>query len=58
MQTQPTEKPKRRGTPRPGNGGAREGAGRPSTGRKRLVLYLTDTERKLIEKKLSELRGK
>lgn len=37
----------RRGTPRPGNGGARPGAGRKPTGRKRLELD-TETARLLF----------
>ena len=37
-------------------GGKREGAGRPSTGRKRKFFYVTDKEAEEIKKLLKQLR--
>jgi hypothetical protein len=38
-------------------GGAREGAGRKSTGRKKKTFYITDEEYKSLQKYLEELRN-
>lgn len=38
------------------HGGKREGAGRPSLGRKKRTLYLTDKELQQIKKYLEKLR--
>jgi hypothetical protein len=38
-------------------GGAREGAGRPLTGRKRFFLYLTDAEHTAIRQLLERMRN-
>ncbi len=38
-------------------GGIREGAGRPSTGRKRQSFYITDEENEQLRKYLEELRN-
>lgn len=38
-------------------GGPREGAGRPSTGRKKVVFYITNEENAKLRKYLEELRG-
>jgi hypothetical protein len=37
-------------------GGVRDGAGRPSTGRKKRQLYITDSEYQVLIKYLEELR--
>ena len=39
------------------SGGAREGAGRPSTGRKKVNLYITDQEKVLLILYLDKLRN-
>lgn len=39
-------------------GGVRKGAGRPDTGRKRLVLYVTDVEREQLLELFNRLRLK
>lgn len=39
-------------------GGARIGAGRPSTGRKKRNFYITDAEYELIKRYLEQLREK
>ena len=38
-------------------GGSREGAGRPSTGRKRQSFYITDEENEKLREYLEELRN-
>ncbi len=37
-------------------GGAREGAGRPASGRKRQSFYITDEENQLLREHLEKLR--
>jgi hypothetical protein len=39
-----------------GYGGAREGAGRPPTGRKRVFLYVTEPEHTAIRQLLEKMR--
>lgn len=43
--------------PRGDWGGAREGSGRPSTGRKKKSFYITDEENEALRKHLEELRN-
>ncbi len=38
------------------NGGARAGAGRPKTGRKKIALYVTDAEQVSIRELIVKLR--
>ena len=38
-------------------GGTRKGAGRPSTGRKKVVLYVTEQEKEKIKELIRNLRG-
>ena len=45
-------------TPSKNWGGARIGAGRPSTGRKKRNFYITDAEHELIKQYLEQLREK
>lgn len=40
-----------------GYGGARTGAGRPQTGRKRVFLYITDEEKKAVKALIDKLRN-
>lgn len=40
-----------------GWGGSREGAGRPSTGRKKQSFYITEEENEQLRKYLEELRN-
>jgi hypothetical protein len=40
-----------------GYGGARDGAGRPTTGRKRKTMYITDAEYEAITALLDRLRN-
>lgn len=44
-------------TPSKNWGGARIGAGRPSTGRKKRNFYITDAEYELIKQYLEQLRA-
>jgi hypothetical protein len=37
-------------------GGKRDGAGRPETGKKRLVIHVTDAERDAIQQLVEKLR--
>jgi len=39
-----------------GHGGVRPGAGRPSTGRRRVVLQLTEAEEKAVRQFVAEMR--
>ncbi len=39
-----------------GYGGARQGAGRPSTGRKKVMLFITQEEREAITALLEKMR--
>jgi len=41
----------------PIHGGKREGAGRPSTGRKKHLFYITDEENTLLKEYLKQLRS-
>jgi hypothetical protein len=40
-----------------GYGGARDGAGRPATGRKKYMLFITQEEREAIRQMLKRMRN-